>query len=207
MRLEQIELGPAQRHQEIVSGEKRLDQGGTFEIGGHESSLVRRRPARDELSLNIRTGWQLSQSADARSRISAMERSHRAIVPDQTQARLTLLRREENSMDNPLASGPVGLLGTCLVVEDDSIIRLDIEETLRGFGFSCVLGASTLEAAADIAATAAIGFAVLDYEIGRCNTVALAEQLRAKGVPAGLSHRPRPRHRTAAFAGRPAGGG
>ena len=84
---------------------------------------------------------------------------------------------------DPLASGQAELLGTCLVVEDDSIIRLDIEETLRGFGFSCVLGASTLEAAADIAATAVIGFAVLDYEIGRCNTVELAEQLRARGVP------------------------
>jgi response regulator NasT len=76
-----------------------------------------------------------------------------------------------------------GLLGTCLVVEDDSIIRLDIEETLRGFGFSCVIGASTLEAAAELAATASLGFAVLDYEIGRCNTVALAEQLLARGVP------------------------
>jgi CheY-like chemotaxis protein len=84
---------------------------------------------------------------------------------------------------DPLASGQAGLLGTCLVVEDDSIIRLDIEETLRGFGFSCVLGASTLEAAADLAATAALAFAVLDYEIGRCNTVALAEQLLARGVP------------------------
>jgi CheY-like chemotaxis protein len=82
-----------------------------------------------------------------------------------------------------LASGQSGLLGTCLVVEDDSIIRLDIEETLRGFGFNCVLGASTLEAAADVTATAAISFAVLDYEIGRFNTVALAEQLRARGVP------------------------
>jgi CheY-like chemotaxis protein len=84
---------------------------------------------------------------------------------------------------DPVTSGQVEMLGTCLVVEDDPLIRLDIEETLRGFGFSCVLGASTLEAATDIAATTAISFAVLDYEIGRCNTVTLAEQLVAKGVP------------------------
>lgn len=86
-------------------------------------------------------------------------------------------------MDHPFASGPVAYLESCLVVEDDSIIRLDIEETLRGFGFACVFGASTLEAADEIAATATIGFAVLDYEIGRCNTVALAEQLVAKDIP------------------------
>lgn len=86
-------------------------------------------------------------------------------------------------MDDSFASAPVELLETCLVVEDDPIIRLDLEETLRGFGFRCVLGASTLEAAEEIAATAAIGFAVLDYEIGQRNTVALAEQLMAKGLP------------------------
>ena len=50
-------------------------------------------------------------------------------------------------MDNPLGSAPVELFDACLVVEDDSIIRLDIEETLRGFGLRCVHGASTLEAA------------------------------------------------------------
>lgn len=84
---------------------------------------------------------------------------------------------------HPLASSQVELLGTCLVVEDDPLIRLDVEETLRGFGFNLVLGASTLEAAEDIAATAAISFAVLDYEIGRCTTVALAEQLLASRIP------------------------
>jgi CheY-like chemotaxis protein len=87
-------------------------------------------------------------------------------------------------MDDQIAPAGAGLPGTCLVVEDDSIIRLDIEETLRGFGFSCVLGASTLEAAAQFVSTVAIRLAVLDYEIGPFNTAALAEQLLAAGVPA-----------------------
>ncbi len=87
-------------------------------------------------------------------------------------------------MNNPLASVPAELLDGCLVVEDDSIIRLDIEETLRGFGIRCVLGASTIEAAAQIVDKASVRFAVLDYEVGRSNTVAVAGQLVAKGIPA-----------------------
>lgn len=87
-------------------------------------------------------------------------------------------------MNNPLASAPVELLDACLVVEDDSIIRLDIEETLRSFGIRCVIGASTIDAAAQIVETASLGFAVLDYEVGRSNTVSIAGQLVAKGIPA-----------------------
>ncbi len=74
-------------------------------------------------------------------------------------------------MNIPFDSAPVELLDMCLVVEDDSIIRLDIEETLRGFGFRCVLGAATLEAAAEIAETNTLRFAVLDYEVERGNTL------------------------------------
>ena len=87
-------------------------------------------------------------------------------------------------MDNPFASLPVEFIGTCLVVEDDSIIRLDIEETLRGFGVRSVLGASTLESAAEIARSASIRFAVLDYEVGRGTTVEVAEILTARGIAA-----------------------
>ena len=87
-------------------------------------------------------------------------------------------------MDNPFGTAAFGIAGACLVVEDDSIIRLDIEEALRSFGFACVLGASTLEAAEEIAAKSAIALAVLDYEVGRCNTAGLAEQLLARGIPA-----------------------
>jgi CheY-like chemotaxis protein len=87
-------------------------------------------------------------------------------------------------MDIPFDPAPVELLDMCLVVEDDSIIRLDIEETLRGFGFRCVLGASSLEAAAAIAETASLRFAVLDYEVGRGNTIEAASRLTARGVAA-----------------------
>lgn len=76
------------------------------------------------------------------------------------------------------------LLDGCLVVEDQSVIRIDLEETLRGFGFRNVHGASTSEAAAKIAANAEIRFAILDYELGCGTSVHVAEALVAKGIPA-----------------------
>jgi len=87
-------------------------------------------------------------------------------------------------MENPFGSAPGELFDSCLVVEDDSIIRLDLEETLRGFGLRMVHGASTLDAAMRIVQGAEIRFAVLDYELGRGNTVAVAETLVARGIPA-----------------------
>lgn len=87
-------------------------------------------------------------------------------------------------MEQCLRSARVELLDQCLVVEDDSIIRLDLEETLKGFGLKHVHGASTLEAAAGIIASSPIRFAVLDYNVGPSNTVAMAEALAANGVPA-----------------------
>lgn len=87
-------------------------------------------------------------------------------------------------MENPLASALPELLETCLVVEDDSIIRLDLEETLRGFGFRCVIGAATLEAAAGLASAHSIGLAVLDFELGRDTTLPIAELLAEQGVAA-----------------------
>jgi DNA-binding NtrC family response regulator len=87
-------------------------------------------------------------------------------------------------MERFLHSVRVELLDQVLVVEDDSIIRIDLEQTLRGFGLKHVHGASTLEAATAIISSSPIRFAVLDYVIGSSNTVAVAEALSARGVPA-----------------------
>lgn len=87
-------------------------------------------------------------------------------------------------MDTPLAVAPAALLAACLVVEDDSLIRLDLEETLRDFGAACVFGAATAESAMHIVETVDICFAVLDYELARGNTERLAEVLVGRGIPA-----------------------
>lgn len=87
-------------------------------------------------------------------------------------------------MDDVTAPDSGRLREACLVVEDDSIIRLDLEETLRGFGFASVIGAARADAAGRIAETARICLALLDFEIGQgANTLALAEQLVARGIP------------------------
>lgn len=86
-------------------------------------------------------------------------------------------------MERCLHSARVELLDHCLVVEDDSIIRLDLEQTLKGLGLTHVHGASTLEAAAAILEAEPIRFAVLDYVVGGSTTVAVAEALAARGVP------------------------
>jgi len=91
---------------------------------------------------------------------------------------------QKDAMEKLLRSAPVELLDRCLVVEDDSIIRLDLEETLKGFGLKHVHGAPSLEAATRIIASSEIRFAVLDYNVGATNTVAMAEALAAKGIPA-----------------------
>lgn len=87
-------------------------------------------------------------------------------------------------MDNPFHAAPVELLDSCLVVEDDSIIRLDLEETLKGFGWQRVHGAASVEAAARIIATSEIRLALLDFNVGAGNTVKMAEALAARGIPA-----------------------
>lgn len=103
----------------------------------------------------------------------------------------------------PLASA-LHFLEACLVVEDDSIIRLDIEDTLRQLGLRDVRSAASLTAAHALVLETELGFAILDYEIGKSTSLPLAEILLARGVPmmfltaygkdvqlpAGLSHIP-----------------
>ncbi len=86
-------------------------------------------------------------------------------------------------MEKLLRLARVDLLDRCLVVEDDSIIRLDLEQTLKGFGLKHVHGAPSLEVATRIIASSEIRFAVLDYNVGPGNTVEVAEALAAKGIP------------------------
>lgn len=74
------------------------------------------------------------------------------------------------------------MLEPCLVVEDDSIILLDLEHTLRQFGFNDLRTATTLAKAQEISADTTIRLAVLDYAIGKSNSVDIAETLTARGT-------------------------
>lgn len=74
-------------------------------------------------------------------------------------------------------------LEPCLVVEDDSIIMLDIEYTLRQLGLTQIHTATTLAKAMSLEDLGDIRFAILDYELGHlANTVPLAEALAKRGI-------------------------
>jgi DNA-binding response OmpR family regulator len=75
------------------------------------------------------------------------------------------------------------MLEPCLVVEDDSIILLDLENTLRQFGFNDLRTATTLSKAQILAADPGIRFAILDYALGKSNSLDIAETLTARCTP------------------------
>ena len=76
----------------------------------------------------------------------------------------------------------LGQLEGCLVVEDDSIILLNIEHTLRHLGLMDVRTATTLARAAELATDGDIRFAILDYELGSTTSLPLADQLIAQNA-------------------------
>jgi CheY-like chemotaxis protein len=92
-----------------------------------------------------------------------------------------------------------------LVVEDDSIIALDFEDTIRGFGVKTVRSAASVAKALDLIADRIPDFALLDVGLVREKSFAIAERLEALqipfvfvsgygaevGLPGGLAHRPR----------------
>jgi CheY-like chemotaxis protein len=70
-----------------------------------------------------------------------------------------------------------------MVVEDDTIILLDIEHTLRQLGLSDIHTATTLAKGEALSMLPDIRFAILDFELGRLVTsLPLAETLAARGI-------------------------
>ncbi|WP_247280027.1 MULTISPECIES: response regulator [unclassified Bradyrhizobium] len=70
-----------------------------------------------------------------------------------------------------------------LVVEDDPIIAIDFEDRLLGFGVRHVRTAGSVTQALDAIAKGAPDFALLDVELNREKSFAIAERLVALNVP------------------------
>jgi CheY-like chemotaxis protein len=79
----------------------------------------------------------------------------------------------------PLQSLP----GDVLIVEDDPIIALDFEDTIVGFGVKRVRTAASVAKALDMIADRPPDFALLDVELIREKTFAIAERLDALKIP------------------------
>ncbi len=82
-----------------------------------------------------------------------------------------------------LIAARLGAQGTCLVVEDDSLIRLDLQDTLGQLGVTSSLGASSVAQALDLLAKQRVEFAILDYQLRNSTSVKLAEVLLQMGIP------------------------
>ena len=71
---------------------------------------------------------------------------------------------------------------TCLIVEDQSLIALSMESSFEDDGLACVTVGSSAEAMAWLEENTP-SVAILDYKLKDGSCAALAEALRARGVP------------------------
>lgn len=70
-----------------------------------------------------------------------------------------------------------------LVLEDDALIALDIEQALMGMGDVDVSVAHRLEAGIALLDAHSFDLAILDVDLGKDNSIALAERLARDGKP------------------------
>lgn len=82
-----------------------------------------------------------------------------------------------------LSVGPARLDGSVLLVEDNLLIALESETMLQSLGASDVRVASNVQSALDAIADRSPDFAVLDYNLGAEQSVAVALRLQELGVP------------------------
>jgi CheY-like chemotaxis protein len=76
-----------------------------------------------------------------------------------------------------------GMPDDVLVVEDDPIIALDFEDTIRGFGVKTVRTAASVARALQVIAEQVPDFALLDVGLVYEKSYAIAERLEALKVP------------------------
>ncbi|WXU22260.1 response regulator [Bradyrhizobium sp. A5] len=70
-----------------------------------------------------------------------------------------------------------------LIVEDDPIIAIDFEDRLLGFGVTSVRTVGSVAQALAAIAARAPDFALLDVELGREKSFAVADRLTAAQIP------------------------
>jgi CheY-like chemotaxis protein len=83
----------------------------------------------------------------------------------------------------PASSGMPALPDDVLVVEDDPIIALDFEDTILGLGVRTVRTAANVTTALRLIADRAPDFALLDVDLIREKSFAIAERLAALKIP------------------------
>lgn len=82
-----------------------------------------------------------------------------------------------------LIASRLGPEGLCLVVEDDMLIRLDVQDILSQLGVPQTVGAGSVAQALKLLADQTVQFAILDFRLSDGNSLALAEVLVQDEVP------------------------
>lgn len=88
-----------------------------------------------------------------------------------------------NIMIPATPDGSAGMPADVLIVEDDPIIAIDFEDRLLGFGVKSVRTVGSVGQALAAIAARAPDFALLDVELGREKSFAVAERLAAAQIP------------------------
>jgi light-regulated signal transduction histidine kinase (bacteriophytochrome)/CheY-like chemotaxis protein len=73
--------------------------------------------------------------------------------------------------------------GAALIVEDNVIIAMEAEDVLRGFGFTDCRIAGSVNAALGILEGSDVSFAMLDVNLGKDTSEAVAHELEARAIP------------------------
>lgn len=79
--------------------------------------------------------------------------------------------------------GPIPGLAVVLVVEDNGLIALQLEASLRGLGAGQVILAASNPEALGAMAAEALSVAILDVDLGGQSSAPVALALRERGVP------------------------
>ena len=86
-------------------------------------------------------------------------------------------------MPRDLIAARLGAPRSFLVVEDDSLIRLDLQDTLTQLGAGSSSGVSSALQALDLLAKQKFAFAILDFQLRDGTSLGVAEALLHMGIP------------------------
>ena len=70
-----------------------------------------------------------------------------------------------------------------LIVEDEALVAMDLAETIEELGHTVAGICGSCDAALGFLAKREVDFAILDFNLGRGTSAAIADQLVAKEVP------------------------
>ena len=72
---------------------------------------------------------------------------------------------------------------TILIVEDDPFIAMDLQDTFENAGFSVIGPAASVKAGLDLIESKEPDVAMLDYNLGRETSIAIANKLDEDRIP------------------------